>query len=341
MITTRATLAGLLFTLGGCATLLHGPRTTVMMPMPADSNEAAKVRRIAVLPFDGNQGKEFATEIQGVLAGVKINDTPYFSVADRGMNDHIFAEIKLSQSSVMSRDQALRLGRLLGVKGMYTGTAGNAVSSQSSYQETRSTCNDTSGKLFSKCKNPVNSTVTCSRIHVTYSFSPKLIDAETGQVIYARTIAESATSQSCPDSMAPALTTAQLTGQARQLALGDFLRDVAPSYQAVDIQLLDSAAGLDAQAHAKLTQGISFAVANRLDRACELWGEINRGANKSSALYYDLGVCAEAAGSPDDALQLYTQADRLLDRPDEQVSVALARVRQAKRNAAKFSAQTK
>jgi len=341
MIAMRPVLiVGLVALLSGCAAIGYGPRTTVMMRTPAESNEAAKIKRVAVLPFEGSQGKDFAAEIQGELAGVKINDQPYFSVADRGMNDRIFAEIKLSQSGAMSKDQALRLGRLLGVKGLYTGTAGNLTSSSSSYQSARTTCNDTNGKLFSKCKNPVNTTVNCTRNLVTYSFAPRLIDAETGQVLYARTIAETASSESCPDDITPAPTSAQLAGQAKQQALRSFVKDVAPTYQAVNIKLLDSAAGLDAQSQAKLSQGLAFAVANRLDRSCELWREIG-GAQKSLALSYDLGVCAEADGDLDKALQLYTQADRLLERPDDQVSAALARVKLAKHNAAKFAAQTR
>lgn len=341
MIQMRLILAVAVVSLSGCASLIKGPRTAVTMQTPAESHQATKIRRIAVLPFEGNQGKEFATEVQGLLAGVKLNDTPYFSVADRGMNDRIFAEIKLSQSSAMSRDQALRLGRLLGVKGMYTGAAGNAVSTPSSYQESRSTCNDVGGKLFSKCKNPVNTTVTCTRNIVTYSFAPKLIDAETGQVIYARNISETASAQSCPDDLSPASNVAQLTGQAKQAALQGFLRDVAPSYQTVEVQLLEAPDGLDEQGRTKLSQGVAFAVAQRLDRACELWEEASQRGGKSMALFYDLGVCAEAAGQVDKAQQLYTQADRLLDRPNDQISLALTRVAQTKRNAGKLAAQTR
>lgn len=341
MIRIRLTLMAAAFLLSGCAALMKGPRTTVTMQMPAESNEAAKIRRVAVLPFEGGQGKEFATEVQGLLTNVKLNDTPYFSVADRSMNDRIFAEIKLSQSSAMSRDQALRLGRLLGVKGLYAGTAGNVATAPSTYQEARSTCTDTGGKLFSKCKNLVNTTVNCTRNIVTYSFAPKLIDAETGQVIYARNIAETASAQSCTDDTVPATTVAQLTGQAKQAALQGFLRDVAPSYQALEIQLLETSEGLDEQARVKLSQGVAFAVAKRLDRACELWEEASQRGNKSSALFYDLGVCAEASGNTDKAQQLYSQADRLLNQPNEPISQALARVNQAKRNAAKFAAQTR
>jgi tetratricopeptide (TPR) repeat protein len=321
--------------------MLQAPRTAVLMQTPAESNEAASIRRVAVLTFEGYQGREFAAEIQGVLAGAKIHDAAYFSVADRSMNERIFAEIKLSQSGAISKEQALRLGRMLGVKGLYAGNVGNVTNSQSHYQESRSRCNDTNAKLFSLCKNPVNTTVSCTRNVVTFAFSPKLIDAETGQIVYGRNISESVATQSCSDDTTPSPSNAQMAEQAKKLALKSFLKDVAPSFQEVQVQLLDSSAGLDAQAQAKLSQGVAFAVAMRLDRACELWEEANQRANRSPALHYNLGVCAEAGGRIERALELYTQADRMLEQPNDQISWALARVKQTKRNAGKFASQVK
>lgn len=46
----------------------------------------------------------------------------------------------------------------------------------------------------------------------------------------------------------------------------------------------------------------------------------------SVTLLYNLGVCAETQGRPEEALALYKQVDKMLTKPDEAVSKALERV---------------
>jgi Flp pilus assembly protein TadD len=63
-----------------------------------------------------------------------------------------------------------------------------------------------------------------------------------------------------------------------------------------------------------------------MDRACGLWEQGHALAPNSTSLVYNLGICAEAAGSFDGALALYQEADQLLQKPNKTINTALYRV---------------
>jgi hypothetical protein len=65
-----------LLALSGCATKIK-----VNMLQPAQYHEASLTKAIAVLPFTGPGGPEFAAEIEGVLAGIGIDDKQYFRLS--------------------------------------------------------------------------------------------------------------------------------------------------------------------------------------------------------------------------------------------------------------------
>jgi LytS/YehU family sensor histidine kinase len=70
-----------------------------------------------------------------------------------------------------------------------------------------------------------------------------------------------------------------------------------------------------------------------------MWKEIASSERDSPELAYNLGVCAEATGDLKGALQLYTQADRLLTQPNKAISAALSRVQSDQASRAKLKTQ--
>lgn len=128
--------------------------------------------------------------------------------------------------------------------------------------------------------------------------------------------------------------------QARERVKQEFRRDIAPYYVTREIRLMDAKDGISSQdATDKLTRGIEYAGKGRLDSACELWGQARNLAPGSHALVYNLGVCAESRGDLDAALALYRQSDRLLGKPDDDITLALGRVNDAIRNRSKLKEQ--
>ncbi len=325
----------------------RSPKISVTALVPAQSSEAARIRSIGVMPFDGASGQELAGEIEGLLAGIVVDDSPYFSVAERTRRDVVISEIKWSQSRMISPEQAKKAGKLMGVEGLYMGTAERPVWSESHTQEGRQVCtqaekkNNVAGYLgFNKCLAWANHTVQCSKKEVVYSFTPKLVDIETGRIVYSNVFTGGASTARCADNPEPAVADALLLEHAKNQALEDFRKAVAPSYSKVDIHLIESSQSIDDKtAKKKHAQGIEFAKANRLDRACELWHEAAALAAPAMPILYGLGVCAEVSGEIDAAQELYRKADRLLDKPDERISAALVRVAKAKKDSAVINTQ--
>lgn len=113
----------------------------------------------------------------------------------------------------------------------------------------------------------------------------------------------------------------------KKSAYKKFRKDISPYKVTLKIQLLDNTDGISSEmAEKKLENGIDFARSGRMDRACELWEQGRALAPSSTSLVYNLGICAEAAGSFDDALALYQKADQFLQKPNKTINTALYRV---------------
>lgn len=305
--------------------------------VPAKSMDAAKLRQVAVLPFDGPGGREFAAEIEGLLAGVYIDDSQYFALTDRTALEKTLSEMKLSMTGLVDPKTAAEVGKMVGAKGIYTGVITSSKTVDSHYTEKRGKCvhklikYDKSGKAREEClKWADERSVSCTKRNATFSFIPKLVEVETGRVVYANNITGTADSSVCQDSEKPLATEQELIQRAKEIAKAALRKDVAPSFITFEINLMDSTEGIKSKkAQKKFESALEFAKGNRMDRACELWGEIRILAPNSPSVLYNLGACSEVAGDLEDALDLYKKADRLLMSPDDRMTSALGRVTKA------------
>lgn len=325
----------------GCATKIR-----VNMLQPAPYHEASLSKTIAVLPFSGPEGRQFAAEIEGVLAGVSIDDRPYFTLVDRASIDKTISEMQLSHSGMVDQKTAAKIGKLIGAQGIYTGVVTRNSCDDSPYYENRSTCvqyeqkRDKDGNLYrGTCISWKQYNAHCVRRVANFAVSPKLVDVTTGRILYSRDLSASANSSGCDDTR-PAQSSNELLEMAKEAVKKDFRHDIAPYYVVKEISLIDSKEGIEsAEAKDKLKLGLEYADKGRMDRACELWVEARNIAPNSYALLYNLGACAESRGDLDAALVLYKQADKRLGKPDDNISSALSRVEQGIKNRGKLKEQ--
>jgi len=330
-----------LFTFSGCATKIK-----VNMLQPAQYHEASLTKAVAVLPFNGPGGREFAAEIEGVLAGVGIDDKQYFTLVDRASVDKVISEMQFSQSGLVDQKTAVKLGKMIGAQGIYTGVVTRNNYNDSSYSERRSTCTryeqkkDEKGNSYQgACLNWRYYNVNCMKRVANFAVSPKLVDVTTGRILYSRNLAAMTDSSGCEDTR-PVQSEMVLLDKAKESVKKEFRRDVAPYYITREIKLMDSKDGITSkEAVDKLKRGMEYADKGRMDSACELWGEARIMASNSHALLYNLGVCAESRGDLDAALPLYKQADKILGKPDDDISLALNRVGDAIKNRNKLKEQ--
>jgi len=315
--------------LSACATSI---KTTALMP--ARYHEAAVLKEVAVLPFDGRGGREFANEIEGTLGSINIGDKQYFTLVERTKIDKIMNELKFSQSGLVDESKAAQLGRMVGARGIYTGIINRATTVDKPYREERQACvqrevkRDKKGNLIEgACVRWNKYYVNCTERVATFEFTPKLIEVETGRVAYSRTILKTAGAKGCSDDSNPLPSAMELIGTAKDMAKADFRRDVAPYYVNFEIMLMDSKEGIvSREAENKFDGAMEYAKNNRMDRACELWGEARILSPKAPSILYNLGICSEITGDLEKAYDLYKKADRELGRPDDNITKALSRV---------------
>lgn len=304
--------------------------------VPGRFHEAATLKTIAVLPFEGTNGDKFSAEIEAILASINIYDKQYFSLVDRSKINKMISEMQLSQSALVDPNTAVKIGKLVGAKGIYTGVITAEKSIDSNFREERSRCvqtvtkKDRKGREYNECVKHENYTVPCTKRDATFSFTPKLIEVETGRVVYANTLTGSAGSSACSDSQKPLSSHFELIEDAKQIAKERFRKDIAPYYVTMEIKLMDSTDGISSkESKKKFKQGLDFAENKRLDRACELWNEAVIDSQSSPSILYNLGICSEISGELEQALDYYKRADRILNKPDDRITEAIERCSRA------------
>jgi len=320
------------FTVGLFACAAPAVKTTTLVP--ARYHEATKLKEVAVLPFDGPTGREFAAEIEGDLASINIDDKQFFTLIDRTKIQNILKEQALSQTGVIDENTAAKVGKLLGARGIYVGRVTSRDSQDSHYTQNREECAEREIKKDKKgnpyegnCVRWRKVTVPCTKRDAVFAFTPKLIEVETGRIVYSNNASGMASSSACRDSGTPLPNELELIGKAKESAKLSFKRDIAPSYVTFDITLMDSKDGISSKAaEQKLDLGMEYAKNKRLDRACEIWGEGRILSPTAPSFLYNLAICAEIRGDLENALDLYLKADRALSTPDERITAGIGRV---------------
>lgn len=312
----------------GCATTI---KTNVLMPGNID--QAAQFKSVAVMPFDGPEGETFTSIVESTLASVIIDGRQFFQIVDRVSLDAAVNEMKLGMTGMVTENTAAQVGKTAGAKAIYTGTVGASSVDEEFYSEKRQTCalyrtvTDSGGRKTQECTNWYDSQVSCTKRTASFSFTPKLIEVESSRIIFSNIYANTVESKACVDEGKGLLDGKVMLKQARETAMRQFRMDVAPYYATMSFTLKDSTADIASEAaKAKFKEGLAFAKANRMDRACPLWREAKVLARNSLTLMYNAAICDEIEDRPHEALALYLQIEKTLISSDDLIATALARV---------------
>lgn len=304
----------------GCA-----PKVTTSVLMPSKAESVTDFRNVAVLPFSGGYGAQITPSVESTLVTAEVNGMRYFKVADRQNLNRVISEQKLQVSGITDNSTAVKLGRLIGVQGIFTGTAELSTGS-TSYTESRTKCAGTDSK--GKCISYYDTTVVCTKKRATVTLLPKLIDVSTGQVVYSDRITGEADSSFCQDSGVAPLAESELARDAVNDVLTEFRRQIAPYSVNVSLTLLTEKGGLDGDGKDLLKSSLKFAEAGRMDRACAMWAEGITKYPKSPSMFFNLGLCRETEAKYPEALELYMKADALTDSPDKVIGRGIDRAKE-------------
>lgn len=330
------------FLLFACA----APKVKTTSLVPAYYNDAAKLKKIAVLPFEGPGGRAFATELEGTLGGIRVGGNQFFVLVDRQRIDNVIREQRLSLSGLLEADDTVRLGKILGAKGIFTGNITVSDVSDRRYREERQECIQRERKTGKNgavwegnCLWWRKYYVSCTRRDAAFSVTPKIIDVETGIVKYTNNIVERTSATACDDSNVYLISKQSLLDTAKKKALNRIQADIAPHYVIIEIKLMDSTDGMDKDEKQLFKSGLSLVKKNRIDRACELWEEALGNAPKAPSLVYNVAFCAEVQGNLEKSFKMYQQVDRLLLKPDDRTSLAIKRISEKIRSREKLNDQ--
>ena len=309
----------------GCA----APSITLESLEPAHNPDAAKLRRLAVGAFRNDDGGVAASAVESALAGVSLGDKPYFTMVAAG---------PVREEDIAGQHKR---GRLAGVDGVVLGAVAESAWRDAPVTRQRSVC--VAYRENGGCRKTAMRDVRCVTRTGRFTFTPRLVNASSGHIVFAEELAESRESTACPGFEDESLKSGrELLAEARRAAV-ERLRDImAPHLVRVRVPLLtDDDSGIPAPLKKTIADGVAFAQAGDMNRACSLWLGASGSHHAGYALPYLGGLCAEYAGDLDQAQADYERAAARAAKPVDEISAALARVRKARAEAPLLDAQTR
>lgn len=304
--------------LSGCATTAE-----TVASVPPAVPQAANLQRVAVLGFSGIGANEVSAAFESLLVSHQYDGKPFFVVVDRAQTQDLMSEFASALRGEIDPETAARFGKLIGAQGVHFGDITRNTITGRSYTATQSVCASYSGK---KCKSMTNQNVSCYERVASVAFVPRLVQVETGQVVY-RANHEGFAKDSYCGGYGASVTDDELRQQAINMALQKILADIAPRNIALRVELMEKPSVLKGSQSAEFLRGVIFAKSKRMDRACKIWQDLDAQAQGvDDALLFNLAVCHEIAGKYIDAQNLMKQVDGRLSAPDNRVSAALNRL---------------
>lgn len=302
----------------GCA-----QKVNVKMIEPANIQRAADVKKIAVLRFK-NDSIGFASKLETQLSKKTVLGSQYFTVMNREEIDKIIDEQKLQYSGLVDEKTAVKVGKLIGVQGIISGTVADSSMNRNYYRTLRSKCID------KECKRSRTYYVSCTRTNYNLSVNIKLTDVQFGDIIYADSISQDRTYSNCVDRLNNIPTKGYVLDKLSDTIVQRFISKISPNKRYVSIELLDSPEIDYTDEQEKLLEySLQYIKNGRLDKAEELLSNLLTSTkDKCFVAAYNLGLVKEAQGEYSLAKQLYEQADDLVLEPNEAIDKAILRIKE-------------
>ena len=308
-------------------------RKQVLIPAPAV--EVARLTRLRVDSFMNDDAGQVRAAVESSLASVLVDGRPYFTVI--GVSAPAGDQGKPMQWVDNSKSKARPIR--YGAEGLVDGHIDQNDWQDERYSEDRSECVDHDDK--GRCVRTHTRHVPCTRRVALFSFTPRVVQKDTGAVLLSQEFTETGQSSVCKDHGSPTSGTTLLAA-ARARAITRFRNQVAPHAITLNIPLLtEDDSGMNAQIKALVSGGKDFAEAGQTDKACTLWRNAAGKHEAGFALPYLCGVCAELEDNLNLAEDLYSQAEQRACKPVSEISAALARLRETRANLDKLEQQRK
>ena len=294
-----------------------------------------KLGALAIAPFTGSDGKEFAAAVRAELQAAEVDGRAFYTI--RNLDE---------AAKIDTPASAIKAAQAAGVAAVLYGVVGRAAIDKTDYKQDQAHCAE-SGILH--CSKSETVPVPCTKYAGTYVVTPAVYVVADAKVFYTETVTAQRSFSTCSE--APVLsgfdkiiakmteikhandivitTPEGLLTQLRSDAAVAVRTHLTPTMKTIKVTFKDYAPDLDKVNQAQFRSAAAFVRAKRLDRACGIYETISTPETmKNFALLYNLGVCQEALepDRPAAALVYYTKADQQTKAPDKLVSEALIRM---------------
>ncbi|MGA1863405.1 hypothetical protein OWM07_11040 [Deferribacter thermophilus] len=251
------------------------PQIKVNVTLKPKYYNLLSLKSIAVLPFEGKDGKIFSNKIESMISDTLLqNGNEYYKLVERSEINKIIEELKFSNSGLVNKKDVINFGKLIGASAILTGTINISKVEDTMFKEQRSECiKSKKSKLktplgnipVSKCLKWRYYDVNCQKRTATFSATTKIIEVETETIIYSSDYTETAKSAACPDSGYPVKSSAELLTIAQNKVLEDIRRDILPYKVILTIELKDNDDDIkDKNAKKYFRAGLEFTSNNRI-----------------------------------------------------------------------------
>lgn len=257
----------------------------------AETDAPSRAQTITIAGFAGRGGERVAFSIDSALRGAIIERRPYFQVT---FSDPLFGD-----SYRYDRDADPRGGRGNG-EAVMRGIAEVEVRDTDSGSKEVEECavRDNRGKCTEKKK--VN--YPCRARNVTMRPEVRLV-ARNGDLLYAKTDTLTVSRRFCKDEQGSPSVDSMIEELAGRFAQG-VRTDIAPTYRAEDIRVLESRSGIAKEDHQAFRNALRLTKSD-VGAACDAFAALEANNPKDITVLFNIGLCHESSGDLDAATQSY------------------------------------
>lgn len=268
--------------------------TCVTVVLPPALAAAGGLRKVAVAPGTGVGAGSMTTHLRTLLSEVAVDDQPYYTLL-RPYDSQLEATFEVSSTAW-------------------------GVTDQPETQERRK-C------LDKKCKESTPYNVNCTVRKATVGTLVRLRD-KTGMEIATRAGAAVSSSTQCQGEQGTLDSATVLLASASAKAMEPLHDALAVRTVSRRVRVMDDTLGIsDPARKVRFDQGVAFAKAGRMDRACPIFADLSEIEIGSVSVFYNLGFCDQASGKWRDAFKWYSKADSIANKPMSELKEALDETR--------------
>ena len=285
-----ALVAGLAMATLACGTL-HAETLPVEGLYAAGADAPSRARSIAIAGFAGRGGERVAFAIDSALRSAVVEGRPYFQVS---LSDSRFGD---SYRYDREADPAASRG---GLDAVMRGIAEVDVRDVDSGQKEVEECavRDDRGKCTEKKKvmHP------CRARNVTLRPEVRLV-ARNGDLLYAKGDTLTLQRRFCRDEQVTPSVDDMVAELAGRFA-ATLRADLAPTFRAEDIRLLESRSGIVKTDHAAFREALRLTKSD-VAAACDAFAALEANNPRDITVLFNIGLCFESADNLENAAEIY------------------------------------